>query len=118
MGLKKSGAHARSARAVLAVATAGWAMLGGLHAAFADEEDNQDRAARWKQLQESIFPHRAVLDSDGPLKVCPVFDRDPGSLQFPDHRALLFNFDSIVRAEIAFDITVDHYFARDYFAAY
>jgi sulfur-oxidizing protein SoxY len=69
MGLKKSGARARRARTVLAVAAAGWAMLGGLHAAFADEEDNQDRAARWKQLQESIFPHRAVLDSGGIITV-------------------------------------------------
>jgi sulfur-oxidizing protein SoxY len=51
------------------LAVAGSAVLGGLHPAFADEEDNQDRAARWKQLQESIFPHRLVLDSGGIITV-------------------------------------------------
>ena len=43
--------------------------LGGIHPAFADDEDDQDRAARWKQLQESIFPHRQVLDSGGIITV-------------------------------------------------
>src|SRR3979411_1596437 len=64
MGLKKAGGDR-----VLAAGLAGSATLGGLHPAFADEEDNQDRAARWKQLQESIFPHRAVLDSGGIITV-------------------------------------------------
>jgi sulfur-oxidizing protein SoxY len=42
---------------------------GAIPAALADEEDAQDRAARWKQLQESIFPHRQVLDSGGIITV-------------------------------------------------
>ena len=51
-----------------------WAMalllgLGGLQLALADEQDDQDRAARWKQLQESIFPHKQVLDSGGIITV-------------------------------------------------
>ncbi len=37
--------------------------------ALADQEDDQDRAARWKQLQESIFPHRQVLDSGGIISI-------------------------------------------------
>jgi sulfur-oxidizing protein SoxY len=45
------------------------AVFGILHPACADEEDAQDRAARWKQLQESIFPHRQVLDSGGIITV-------------------------------------------------
>jgi sulfur-oxidizing protein SoxY len=61
MGLSKSG--------VLAVVLMGGAVLGGIHPAFADDEDDQDRAARWKQLQESIFPHRQVLDSGGIITV-------------------------------------------------
>ncbi len=44
-------------------------VLGALHPAFADDEEDQDRAARWKQLQESIFPHRQVLDSGGIITV-------------------------------------------------
>jgi sulfur-oxidizing protein SoxY len=44
-------------------------MLGALHPAFADDEDDKDRAARWKQLQESIFPKREVLDSGGIITV-------------------------------------------------
>jgi sulfur-oxidizing protein SoxY len=64
MGLKNAGA-----RPLLAMALVGSAILGGLHPAFADEEDDQDRAARWKQLQESIFPHRKVLDSGGLITV-------------------------------------------------
>ena len=51
---------------VLAAATA--AVLGALHPAFADEDDH-DRAARWKQLQESLFPHRQVLDSGGIITI-------------------------------------------------
>jgi sulfur-oxidizing protein SoxY len=69
MGLKKPGARARRAHAMLAVVLAGSALVGGLHPAVADEEDDQDRAARWKQLQESIFPHRQVLDSGGIITV-------------------------------------------------
>jgi sulfur-oxidizing protein SoxY len=65
MGLKEPNPGTRRARLVLAVALAASALLGGLHPAFADEEDDQDRAARWKQLQESIFPHRQVLDDSG-----------------------------------------------------
>jgi sulfur-oxidizing protein SoxY len=65
MGLKKTNPRTRRACHVLAVALAASALLGGLHPAFADEEDDQDRAARWKQLQESIFPHRQVLDDSG-----------------------------------------------------
>jgi sulfur-oxidizing protein SoxY len=61
MGLKKWG--------VLAAVLTGAAILGGAHPAFADDEDDQDRAARWKQLQESIFPHREVLDSGGIITV-------------------------------------------------
>ncbi len=44
-------------------------MLSALHPAFADDEDTQERAARWKQLQESIFPKREVLDSGGIITV-------------------------------------------------
>src|SRR6201996_5736148 len=44
-------------------------MLGALHPAFADDEDDKERAARWKQLQESIFPKREVLDSGGIITV-------------------------------------------------
>lgn len=61
MGLKKP----RMLAAVLAAS----ALLGALHTALADEEDDQDRAARWKQLQESLFPHRQVLDSGGIITV-------------------------------------------------
>lgn len=48
-----------------------WLVLlaGLLRTAFADVQDEQDRAARWKQLQESIFPHRPVLDSGGIVSV-------------------------------------------------
>lgn len=51
-----------------------WAMAlllasGGIQLAFADAQDDQDRAARWKQLQESIFPHKTVLDSGGLITV-------------------------------------------------
>ena len=69
MGLKIPGAGARRTFPVVAVVLAVSALLGGLHPAFADEEDDQDRAARWKQLQESIFPHRQVLDSGGIITV-------------------------------------------------
>jgi len=61
MGLSKSG--------VLAAVLITGALLGGFHPAFADDEDEKDRAARWKQLQESIFPHREVLDSGGIITV-------------------------------------------------
>jgi sulfur-oxidizing protein SoxY len=61
MGLKKLSVPA----AVLIGATA----LSGLHPALADDEYDQDRAARWKQLQESLFPHREVLDSGGVITV-------------------------------------------------
>jgi sulfur-oxidizing protein SoxY len=44
-------------------------VLGALHPALADDEEDQDRAARWKQLQESIFPHRQVLDAGGIITV-------------------------------------------------
>jgi len=52
-----------------------WPIVGGLvllatlPTAFADEEYDQDRAARWKQLQESLFPHRQVLDSGGIVSI-------------------------------------------------
>jgi sulfur-oxidizing protein SoxY len=65
MGLKKPNPRTGRARHVLALALVASALLGGLHPAFADEEDDQDRAARWKQLRESIFPHRQVLDDSG-----------------------------------------------------
>jgi sulfur-oxidizing protein SoxY len=61
MGLNKSGAWA-------AVLT-GAMLLGGIHSACADDQDDQDRAARWKQLQESIFPHRQILDAGGIITV-------------------------------------------------
>ena len=61
MGLRKP--------TLLAVMLAASALLGGLHPALADEEDDHDRAARWKQLQESLFPHRQVLDSGGLITV-------------------------------------------------
>jgi sulfur-oxidizing protein SoxY len=57
MGLKKS--------SVLAAAL----IVTAIHPAFADDQDDQDRAARWKQLQESIFPHRQVLDSGGIITI-------------------------------------------------
>src|ERR1700743_716162 len=53
MGLSKSGVRA---------ALLGSALLSGTHLAAADAADDQDRAARWKRLQESIFPHRQVLE--------------------------------------------------------
>ena len=37
-------------------------------AAHADDED-ADRGARWKQLQESIFPHRQIQDGGGIISV-------------------------------------------------
>lgn len=61
MGLKKSG--------VLALMLGGAVLFGSLHPALADDEDDHDRAARWKQLQQSIFPHREVLDSGGIITV-------------------------------------------------
>lgn len=51
---------------VLASALACLAIVGIAHA---DDEDDADRAARWKQLQESIFPHRQVLDSGGIISI-------------------------------------------------
>src|SRR5260221_10777089 len=54
---------------LLAVMLTGCALLTGGHPVFADEEADQDRAARWKQLQESLFPHRQVLDSGGIITV-------------------------------------------------
>lgn len=48
---------------------AGAALVGGWQSALADEEDDQDRAARWKQLQESLFPHRQVLDAAGIITI-------------------------------------------------
>jgi sulfur-oxidizing protein SoxY len=54
---------------LLAAMLTGSALLGGLQPAFADAEDDQDRTARWKQLQESLFPHREVLDSGGIITV-------------------------------------------------
>ncbi len=48
---------------------AGAALLGVLRPALADDADDQDRAARWKQLQETIFPHRQVLDAGGVISV-------------------------------------------------
>jgi sulfur-oxidizing protein SoxY len=68
MGLNKSG--------VLAAALMGAVVVAGIHPAFADDEDDQDRAARWKQLQESIFPHRQVLDSGGII----IVDAPPRAL--------------------------------------
>jgi len=53
----------------LTTALAALAALGALHSAYADEDEDADRAARWKQLQESIFPHRQVLDSGGVITV-------------------------------------------------
>lgn len=44
-------------------------LLPGLHPAWGQEADDQDRGARWKQLQESLFPHRNVLDSGGIITV-------------------------------------------------
>jgi sulfur-oxidizing protein SoxY len=44
-------------------------LLLALHPARAQESDDQDRAARWKQLQESLFPHRNVLDSGGIITI-------------------------------------------------
>ncbi len=37
-------------------------------AAHADDDD-ADRGARWKQLQESIFPHRQVQDGGGVISI-------------------------------------------------
>ena len=44
-------------------------LLAALAPAFADEEYDQDRAARWKQLQESLFPHREMLDAGGIISI-------------------------------------------------
>ena len=44
-------------------------ILGAIHPAFADDEDAQERAARWKQLQESIFLKREKKDSGGIITV-------------------------------------------------
>jgi sulfur-oxidizing protein SoxY len=61
MGLKKP--------SVPVVMLIGATALGWLHPALADEEYDRDRAARWKQLQASLFPHREVLDSGGIISV-------------------------------------------------
>jgi sulfur-oxidizing protein SoxY len=61
VGLKKFNA--------LTAVLAGVVLLAALQPVYADDEDDADRAARWKQLQESIFPHRAVLDSGGIISV-------------------------------------------------
>ncbi len=58
-----------SRRRIVCVVLAAAALLGGLRPALADEQDDQDRAARWKQLQESIFPHRQVLDAGGIISI-------------------------------------------------
>jgi sulfur-oxidizing protein SoxY len=52
-----------------ATAFAAALILVGLHPAFGEDADDRDRAARWKQLQESLFPHRNVLDSGGIITV-------------------------------------------------
>jgi sulfur-oxidizing protein SoxY len=52
-----------------ALACAGAIILAGVPPVFAQAQDDQDRAARWKQLQESLFPHRNVLDSGGIISV-------------------------------------------------
>jgi sulfur-oxidizing protein SoxY len=55
--------------AVLAVALAVAVLLCGPSAVAAEDQDDQDRAARWKQLQDSLFPHRNMLDSGGIITV-------------------------------------------------
>ena len=65
MGLNRSSLWTVLGRPVLC----GLALLAFLPTAFADEEYDQDRAARWKQLQESLFPHRQVLDSGGIVSI-------------------------------------------------
>jgi sulfur-oxidizing protein SoxY len=52
-----------------ALGCAGALILAGMHPAVAQDQDDQNRAARWKQLQESLFPHRSVLDSGGIISV-------------------------------------------------
>lgn len=47
----------------------GLVLLACVSVTFADEEYDADRAARWKQLQESLFPHRQVLDSGGIITI-------------------------------------------------
>jgi len=58
----------RSFRALTAI-LAVLAVTCALRPVLADEEDDQDRAARWKQLREALFPHREVLDSGGIIAV-------------------------------------------------
>jgi sulfur-oxidizing protein SoxY len=53
----------------LTAMVAGLSLLGILRPVLAEDTEDQDRAARWKQLQESIFPHREVLDSGGIITV-------------------------------------------------
>src|ERR1700761_2673052 len=53
----------------LTAIVAGLSPLGILRPVLAEDTEDQDRAARWKQLQESIFPHRDVLDSGGIITV-------------------------------------------------
>jgi sulfur-oxidizing protein SoxY len=51
----------KTAAAVLAALTA--------YSVCAQDADDPERAARWKQLQESLFPHRQMLDSGGIISV-------------------------------------------------
>jgi sulfur-oxidizing protein SoxY len=60
MGLNKPGQAAALAGAVL---------LFAFHPVSAEDQDDQDRAARWKQLQEYLFPQREILDSGGIITV-------------------------------------------------
>jgi sulfur-oxidizing protein SoxY len=53
----------------LTAIVAGLSLLGILRPVLAEDTEDQDRATRWKQLQESIFPHREVLDSGGIITV-------------------------------------------------
>jgi sulfur-oxidizing protein SoxY len=72
MGLKRpTGSTATTAAAMRArvAATVAVVLVAGLGPAFAEDSDDQDRVARWKQLQETLFPHRKVLDSGGIITV-------------------------------------------------
>ncbi len=44
-------------------------LFAAAHAAWAEDQDDQDRLARWKQLRTSLFPGRQVGDADGIISV-------------------------------------------------
>ncbi len=61
MGLKRPIEWATALVAVIVMAA--------VYPVSAADQDDQDRAARWKQLQDSLFPHRTLQASGGIISV-------------------------------------------------